>query len=82
MIQTIAYTSRATLIEGPNPLWLDSLVEHAEAKNKIHNISGVLSYKDGKIFQLIQGQPAQLQDLFEKISNDPRHQDLLILLDI
>jgi hypothetical protein len=86
MSQTILYTSRATLREGENPnarpFWLDRLVEHAGAKNKARDISGVLSYKEGKIIQLIEGEPAQLQNLFAKISNDSRHHDLRILLNI
>ena len=57
MLQTIVYTSRATLPDGadPNakPVWLDSLVEHAVANNKVGYISGVLSYKAGKFIHLI-----------------------------
>lgn len=86
MLQTIVYTSRATLPDGadPNakPVWLDSLVEHAVANNKIANISGVLSYNSGRIIQLIEGDPVHIKNLFAKISNDNRHQNVLILLDI
>lgn len=86
MTQTILYTSRARLHQGADPatkpLWLDRLVERASTNNKTLNISGVLSYKDGKIIQLIEGEPAQLNDLFAKISNDTRHQELQVLLDI
>lgn len=86
MTQTILYTSHAKLHQDEDsaakPLWLDHLVEQAGTNNKIRNISGVLSYKDGKIIQLIEGEPAQLQNLFAKISNDSRHRDLHILLDI
>ncbi|MFT6408562.1 MAG: hypothetical protein ACJAQ6_001982 [Arenicella sp.] len=86
MVQTIVYTSRATLPDGATPgakpVWLDSLVERAAAKNMNHNISGVLSYKAGRIIQLIEGESAQIQSLYAKISNDNRHQNVLILLNI
>lgn len=86
MTQSILYTSLATLPEGANPnakpTWLDPLVEYASTKNMTRNISGVLSYKEGKIIQLIEGEPEQLQNLFAKISNDSRHQNLNILLNI
>lgn len=86
MLQTIVYTSRAILPEGASaadkPMWLDSLVARAISKNRERNISGVLSYKNGRIIQLIEGEPAQLQNLYTKILSDKRHTDVFILLDI
>ncbi len=86
MTQTIVYTSRATLPEGTDisakPIWLDSLVERASIKNKLRNISGVLSYKDGRIIQLIEGETTQLENLYADILHDKRHQEVLTLLDI
>ncbi len=46
------------------------------------DISGVLSYKNGRFIQLIEGEADQLQDLYDQISKDNRHTDVLILLDI
>jgi len=86
MTRTIVYTSYAILPDGADvnakPVWLDSLVERAATKNKSLNISGVLSYKDGRIIQLIEGGSAELENLFSNISNDDRHQSMMLLLDI
>jgi hypothetical protein len=86
MTQTIVYTSHARLPDGADinakPSWLNQLVKQANINNKALNISGVLSYKNGKVFQLIEGQPELLQRLFAKIADDIRHQNLIVLLDI
>jgi len=77
MTRTIVYTSRASVPDGTDlsakPIWLDSCAR---------NISGVLSYKDGRIIQLIEGKTTQLERLYADILNDKRHQDVLTLLDI
>jgi len=86
MTRTIVYTSRASVPDGTDlsakPIWLDSLVDRASVKNSARNISGVLSYKDGRIIQLIEGKTTQLERLYADILNDKRHQDVLTLLDI
>ncbi len=86
MLETIVYTSRVILPDGVSPsvrpVWLDGLVKRAAAKNKANNISGVLSYKDGRVIQLIEGESVRLHKLYAKISSDPRHHNVLTLLDI
>jgi len=86
MTQTIVYTSRVTLPAGadPNakPVWLESLAVEASVKNKLRNISGVLSYKEGRIIQLIEGDSTSVERLYATISDDTRHQDVHILFKI
>ena len=86
MTQTMVYSSRATLLDGEDPDvkpdWLDSLVRHAASKNKSLNISGILSYKNGKFMHVIEGEPEQLRSLFAQILDDDRHHNVFTLLDI
>lgn len=50
-------------------------------KNNFHtDITGMLLYMEGCFFQVIEGQPNQLEMLFEKIAKDPRHHDVMKLI--
>jgi len=86
MTQTIVYSSRLVLPVGSKlsdrPIWLDELVQRSNIKNRITNITGMLSYKEGKVLQLIEGEPEQLGALYATIMNDERHENIRTLLDI
>ncbi len=47
--------------------------------NKRGNITGFLVYFDKLFFQIIEGSAVKVDELFEKIGKDPRHQDIIRL---
>ncbi|GAA4348100.1 hypothetical protein GCM10023185_03700 [Hymenobacter saemangeumensis] len=73
----IIYMSRAV-----RPLSDDNLrelLEQCRRDNARHNVSGVLFYSHGNIAQLIEGEAEVLEPLFEKISRDGRHSNVIRL---
>lgn len=55
----------------------DSLLKHAQAFNKEHDITGMLVF-DGYLFmQILEGDQSVIEALFEKIKRDPRHVDVI-----
>ena len=50
-------------------------------KNNLHtDITGMLLYMEGCFFQVIEGEPEQLERLFDKIAKDHRHHDVMKLI--
>ena len=47
--------------------------------NRLHGITGLLVYFDRLFFQIIEGPDEKVDHLFDKIGQDPRHQDILRL---
>ncbi|MFN5290363.1 MAG: BLUF domain-containing protein [Planctomycetia bacterium] len=77
MIHYLLYTSVAT-----NPMAKDSLRElliKAVDYNSSKGITGMLLYKDGNFMQVLEGEETAIRTLFEKISKDSRHRDILVL---
>lgn len=49
------------------------ILRKAQFKNQSLKISGLLLFKDGLFIQLLEGDEAHVQALFEVIAKDPRH---------
>ncbi len=49
------------------------LLEQARANNSELNVSGMLVYSEGSFFQVLEGEEAVVNALFEKIEQDERH---------
>ncbi|RYZ99785.1 MAG: BLUF domain-containing protein [Moraxellaceae bacterium] len=58
---------------------LVDILHSTQFYNAKHQIHGVLFYGNGYFFQCLEGQRKQVLKLYDKISNDPRHQDICIL---
>jgi hypothetical protein len=74
----VVYVSKAT-----KPFFLDELrelVDQASTKNAELDVTGMLLYSSGCFMQVLEGEPAKVQGLFEKISKDPRHLDVQDIL--
>ena len=52
---------------------ITELVNQAAQKNKIKGITGCLLASDSEFFQVLEGDRAEVMDLFNKIRNDSRH---------
>lgn len=75
---TLVYVSSAV-----NPLTqaeLAGLLAKSRANNESLGISGMLLYKDGNFMQVLEGEEKQVLALSAKISRDPRHHGLMVLL--
>ena len=65
------YASRATaaLREADIPLLLD----RARRKNLVRGVTGMLLFIEGSFFQVLEGEAAAVDEIYEVIARDPRH---------
>ncbi|MGY2131398.1 BLUF domain-containing protein [Hymenobacter sp. HD11105] len=75
----IVYMSRA--VRPLSDQDLQELLVQCRRDNASHNVTGVLFYSHGNIAQLIEGDPEITRPLFEKISRDGRHSNVVKLTD-
>ncbi len=76
-MKRITYISRLA-----NPLSVDEIKAigiTSSQNNKRANITGLLVYFEKLFFQIIEGDEERIDQLYEKISNDPRHKDIVRL---
>ncbi len=74
---SLSYVSDAT--EEFGILALMQLVDKASRRNKSLNITGVLSFDNGRFGQILEGKPKDVQLLWEAIQRDPRHSNVVSL---
>lgn len=78
MEQSLLYISNAS-----RELHVDDIkyiLEHAAATNISKNISGFLLYKNDNFVQLLEGSKEIVEETYQKISRDDRHDNAIILL--
>lgn len=59
---------------------LHSLLKASFENNARLGVTGILLYRDGNFLQLIEGDEATVDGLFEKIRQDPRHGNIMTFL--
>ena len=74
---SLSYVSDAT--EEFGILALMQLVDKASRRNKSLNITGVLSFDNGRFGQILEGKPSDVELLWEAIQRDPRHSNVVSL---
>lgn len=74
----IIYSSAATTPFGPEDLL--TLLGHARSKNTGLNITGMLLHIEGSFLQVIEGRETDIDALFETISEDPRHGNIVTIV--
>jgi hypothetical protein len=52
---------------------LESLLEECRRNNSKADVTGLLLYQNGSFFQVLEGEPATVEALFDKICLDKRH---------
>ena len=57
------------------------LLDKARRNNEKLGITGMLLYKDGEFMQALEGDEARVHSLSAIIAKDPRHKDVMVLLD-
>jgi hypothetical protein len=75
----IVYMSRA--VRPLSDQDLQELLDQCRRDNGARNVTGVLFYSHGNIAQLIEGESDILEPLFEVISRDGRHSNVVKLVD-
>ncbi len=70
-------------VSTTNPSLSESQIEEAlnfsENWNNDHDITGILLYSEGNFFQVLEGEKQLLKDLFKRIKNDDRHQNIITI---
>ncbi len=56
------------------------LLRRARLNNESLDVTGMLLYTDGSFFQILEGAPEAVDALFEKISSDPRHGQVVTII--
>lgn len=74
----IIYSSAAKVHFGSEELL--ALLGSARSKNTGLNISGMLLHIEGSFLQVIEGHESDIEALFETISEDPRHGNLVTIV--
>lgn len=60
---------------------LEFILRQARLNNEQRNITGALAYGDGQFMQIMEGEKADLDAVYEVVSRDPRHKGLTKLAD-
>lgn len=81
----LAYSSKATFepfskTESKLDPRVADILHVARENNRKNRLYGALYYGNGNFFQCLEGDEAQVNQLYEKLLRDPRHKDLKILL--
>ncbi len=58
---------------------LQELLEHSRRSNAANGITGALVYEEGIFMQILEGDKDLLNDLMEKIRQDVRHENVIVL---
>lgn len=74
-----AYVSRATRPLEASEFSL--LLRRARTRNTAVGIGGVLLYSGTQFLHVIEGPPEAVEETFERVSQDPRHEDIRVLID-
>ena len=75
----IIYMSRAAHTMSDNDL--EAILRQARLNNARRGITGALAYGAGQFMQIMEGEKADLDEVYEIVSRDPRHTGLTKLAD-
>lgn len=56
-----------------------AILEVSRARNTADNITGMLLYKDGSFMQVLEGRSGDIENAYERIGKDHRHEGLILL---
>jgi hypothetical protein len=60
---------------------LVDLLDQALKRNKVKDITGLLLHREDSFFQVIEGEEAEVQQIFSSIRRDPRHHNVNVLFE-
>ena len=77
ILETFVYCSRAA--EGVDDIEVGRIIELSQRRNADRDITGVLVFSSSVFFQLVEGPPAEVQNLIASLHSDSRHYDIVTL---
>lgn len=75
----LLYTSSST-IEANHEV-LNQILQTARVNNELLGVTGMLLYSDGSFVQLLEGEEEKVKATFDKISRDPRHYNIEVVIE-
>ena len=78
-LHCLVYVSTAT--HDFSDTELAQLMEEASASNSALSVTGLLLYADRNIMQCLEGPPASVRRVFDRVSLSRRHHGLMVLFD-
>jgi Sensors of blue-light using FAD len=82
-LSRLVYASRARLENGADANAVNAdlarILMQSRKNNPTHQLVGALYYSDGCFFQVLEGPSAAVEQLYERLHQDPRHYDLKVL---
>ncbi|MEZ6002540.1 MAG: BLUF domain-containing protein [Planctomycetota bacterium] len=79
MYWTLAYLSSA--VNEFDRQSLLELLSKARSRNSDRGVSGMLLYHEGNFLQILEGRKEDVYEVFDRISKDPRHKDVIRLIE-
>lgn len=58
---------------------LDRILASAARNNGAQHVTGMLLYAGGCFMQVLEGEPAALDEVFARVAKDPRHKGIVLL---
>jgi len=77
MFYTIIYISRATQKMSEDDLV--DLLNVSRKNNILNDVTGMLLYRNGEFMQALEGEKSKIEALYDKISKDSRHDQIVVL---
>lgn len=77
----ITYMSDYTGTDDQVKQDLVNITKTAKVENALREITGVLFYMEGKFLQVMEGEEDVLRSLMLNIEKDPRHKNIIYLID-
>src|SRR5258706_15801183 len=77
MLVRLTYASRAS--NGIHPEGVTAILKGSRENNLAKGISGVLVFSDGIFLQVLEGGRDAVSALYNKIAQDKRHRDVVLL---
>lgn len=77
MLVRLMYASRATPEVGPEAL--QAILRQSKRNNPALGITGLLCFSNGVFIQALEGGRSAVSRLYQKIANDPRHHEVVLL---
>ncbi len=80
----LVYASRATFATHEDSAHVEPqvarILTQSRRNNRPREIGGVLCYGDGCFFQCLEGERDEVETLYRRLHDDPRHRDVTLLL--
>ena len=74
----LIYASVATQEFGAEQLTF--LLQQSREPNVRASLTGMLLYSDGNFFQVLEGEPEEVDKLYEKLQQDKRHAQITLII--